>query len=42
MIIIGEKINASLPAVGAMIKKRDVAALLELAKAQSSKQLWTC
>jgi cobalamin-dependent methionine synthase I len=36
MIIIGEKINASLPGVGAMIKKRDVAALLELAKAQSA------
>jgi 5-methyltetrahydrofolate--homocysteine methyltransferase len=36
MIIIGEKINASLPGVKAMIKKRDVAALLELAKAQAA------
>jgi 5-methyltetrahydrofolate--homocysteine methyltransferase len=36
MIIIGEKINASLPGVKAIIEKQDVTALLELAKVQSA------
>lgn len=35
MIIIGEKINASLPGIKAMIKNRDVAGLSALAKAQA-------